>query len=323
MKTKKPNLWYFTGPAAFVIVVWGLGWLNKRPFDIFNAITALFSGLAFAGLIYTLYQQHVELTLQRKELEDTRKELEGQKIQLELQNKHFAQQNFETTFFNMLATHRQIVNEMEIIEYRVAPNGQNYENTFVEKKVLVRCRKDLLYMFRHRPDYEKYWTTLVKNKYFIAFCNQNDSFKKLINSHSINLTKTIFSINNDEVEKYIFGQHENKSEWYSFIIRAVWGHYQPSCDYYFRHLYYILKIIKQAEDSDISKSDDKHEKYINYADLVRSQMPEYELVVLYYNALLHPKTKELLNHYDFFKNLNPEALLDPSDIDLIKQNIVL
>lgn len=43
--------------------------------DMFGAINALFSGLALAGIIYTIYLQHEELKLQREELKLTRKEL--------------------------------------------------------------------------------------------------------------------------------------------------------------------------------------------------------------------------------------------------------
>ena len=47
--------------------------------DMFGAVNALFSGLAFAGLIITLLYQKEELKLQREELKQTRAELEGQK----------------------------------------------------------------------------------------------------------------------------------------------------------------------------------------------------------------------------------------------------
>ncbi|KAF0195272.1 MAG: hypothetical protein FD166_2988 [Bacteroidetes bacterium] len=43
--------------------------------DAFGAINALFSGFAFAGIIYTILLQRKELVLQRKELVETRKEL--------------------------------------------------------------------------------------------------------------------------------------------------------------------------------------------------------------------------------------------------------
>jgi hypothetical protein len=43
--------------------------------DMYGGLNALFSGLAFAGVIYTIHLQREELALQRKELELTREEL--------------------------------------------------------------------------------------------------------------------------------------------------------------------------------------------------------------------------------------------------------
>jgi len=43
--------------------------------DMFGAVNALFSGLAFAGIILTILLQRKELSLQREELKETRKEL--------------------------------------------------------------------------------------------------------------------------------------------------------------------------------------------------------------------------------------------------------
>ena len=43
--------------------------------DMFGAANTLFSGLAFAGIIYTIWLQRTELKLQRIELRDTKEEL--------------------------------------------------------------------------------------------------------------------------------------------------------------------------------------------------------------------------------------------------------
>lgn len=56
--------------------------------DMFGGLTALFSGLAFAGLISTLLMQRKELELQRKELSQTREV--------------FSIQRFEGTLFGVL-----------------------------------------------------------------------------------------------------------------------------------------------------------------------------------------------------------------------------
>jgi len=76
--------WFFIFPA--ILLIWiGYGlwvyynispWSDRGQFgDMFGAVNALFSGLAFAGVIIALVFQRRELELQRRELELTRKEL--------------------------------------------------------------------------------------------------------------------------------------------------------------------------------------------------------------------------------------------------------
>lgn len=67
---------------AIVLALWGLlGWIasgqeEPGPFgDMFGFSNSLFSGLAFAGIIYTIYLQRQELRLQREELRLQRDEL--------------------------------------------------------------------------------------------------------------------------------------------------------------------------------------------------------------------------------------------------------
>lgn len=87
--------------------------------DSFGALTSLFTGLAFVGLIITLRQQKAQiamqredLKLQRDEMEAARVELSGQKEQMELQNQSLKQQMFEQTFFNMLNLFNQYIADL-------------------------------------------------------------------------------------------------------------------------------------------------------------------------------------------------------------------
>lgn len=53
-----------------------LGWSKRGQFgDMFGAINALFSGLAFAGIIYSIRQQNEDLEIQREVLKLTLIEL--------------------------------------------------------------------------------------------------------------------------------------------------------------------------------------------------------------------------------------------------------
>lgn len=112
-------------PTLIVVVVvflWGVSWfiLSNDPDrgtfgDMFGGINALFSGLAFSGVIYAIILQKKELTLQRKELRMTRKELKGQKKEMALQNETLLKQNFENTFFQLLRLHGDIVSSIDLV----------------------------------------------------------------------------------------------------------------------------------------------------------------------------------------------------------------
>ncbi|MDO9319550.1 MAG: hypothetical protein Q7V56_15315 [Gammaproteobacteria bacterium] len=62
--------------AGYFIITGLSTWSDRGTFgDMFGAVNTLFSGLAFAGVIYAIYLQSKELELQRMELELTRNEL--------------------------------------------------------------------------------------------------------------------------------------------------------------------------------------------------------------------------------------------------------
>lgn len=143
MKKKKSNHNPIFALSLFFIVIllWLGSWYlitnqiidnNERGTfgDMFGVVNSLFSGLAFAGLIYTIYLQSKELSLQREELEQTREELKGQKLQLEKQNENLTKQNFEVTFFNMLRNLQSIVNYM--VDPHGNKTGRNYLHDLFE-----------------------------------------------------------------------------------------------------------------------------------------------------------------------------------------------
>lgn len=106
--------WMWGGLMAAVLIIWaGMGYYansqgeNRGTFgDMFGAVNALFTGLAFAGIIMTIRLQMKELKLQRMELKDTRGELRGQKEQLALQASTLQRQAADANFFRMLEIFR-------------------------------------------------------------------------------------------------------------------------------------------------------------------------------------------------------------------------
>ncbi len=87
--TKPWLLWVMLSGVFVVVVIYGFIIVNinipgdievaakRGQFgDMFGAINALFTGLAFAGFIYTIYLQRKDLSLQRMDLRLQRDELE-------------------------------------------------------------------------------------------------------------------------------------------------------------------------------------------------------------------------------------------------------
>lgn len=98
--------------------------------DSFGALTSLFTALAFAGLIFTLFVQKQELSLQRREFESLVIEQEKSNKILENQSNSIYRQNFENTFFNLLGEFRAI---RDGISYHPFKGSSFYGKEAVEK----------------------------------------------------------------------------------------------------------------------------------------------------------------------------------------------
>ena len=92
--------------------------------DTYGSVNALFTGLAFAGLIITLILQMKELGLQREELRQQRQEFEGTRLALEDQSKTLSLQRFENTFFQLLSCHLDGVSRLKGVRRSKEISGQ-------------------------------------------------------------------------------------------------------------------------------------------------------------------------------------------------------
>ena len=86
MEQKKSQFGLLTKLILLVVGIWILSavlilvglddWSDRGTFgDLFGAVNALFAGLAFAGLIYTIVLQKRDLEMQREEIAQNRLEL--------------------------------------------------------------------------------------------------------------------------------------------------------------------------------------------------------------------------------------------------------
>jgi hypothetical protein len=137
----------FIGAVIVLIIYWYLvaycfpeGKAEWGQFgDMFGGATALFSALAFIGLIITIILQKRELKLQRMELQATREEIKGQKEQLQMQNETMQRQNFENSFFQLLDK----IEKVKDYIVNLNPNAFQTKIGNINKQIMIHYNNNL------------------------------------------------------------------------------------------------------------------------------------------------------------------------------------
>ena len=276
----KSRLWIWIVVAIIgVLAAWGLSWwlINKNidcstergTFgDMFGAVNALFSGLAFAGLIVTLIYQKEELKLQREELRETRNELNAQKLEFQEQNKTMKRQRFENTFFNMLSLQQEIIANLSY-EYYASPNIRPHN---IPEEIF----------YKGAPKGQLNGRETFEGIYKHAIIEYNGA------RHADGIIKIL-----------------KQNGYIAYPVISVTTRF----DHYFRHLYHIYKFV---DTSDLIEDSERYD----YACIIRSQLSDYELVMMFYNCLTangRDKFKPLIEKYAVFNNLRLELLAKVND----------
>ena len=238
---------------GFACTQWS-SWSTRGTFgDSFGAPNALFSGLAFAGLIVTLIMQKDELSMQREELDEAKQELRQQSIEFKKQNKTMNLQRFENTFFNMLDLQETITRNLH---YDSLDGADFFE------------------------------------------CDGRMVFNKFYTYKMLDFEENIRGIGD---YLHLKGLHQ-----YSSVPDI------EVFDHYFRHLYRIFKFVNESP-----LIETEEERY-DYACIVRSQLSEYELLMLFYNSLQeeNEKFKILIEKFAVFKNIRKEKLAFRENVQL-------
>lgn len=207
-----------------VIILWAsTGYIlyycpNRGTFgDMFGTISALFTGLAFAGIIYAILLQRKDLELQRHELSLTREELEGQKNQLQAQNETLTKQTFEGTFFQLIQLHNDIVNSIIVRENEkeLSKGRECFEKYYNHLK--------MLYTKHTVPDKEArskgYYLEIIDSTYSEFF----NLYEASLGHYFRNLYNIIKFIKNSEI---------NNKRTYTNLIRAQLSSYELALLFY-------------------------------------------------------------------------------------------
>jgi hypothetical protein len=244
--------------------------------DMFGAVNALISGLAFLGVVVAILLQRQELGLQRKELKDTREVLSQQRTEMQMQNAALGKQQFESMFFQMISLHNQIVNDLDITEKRgvrrsfrrlsdVAFGGpvQNATQPAPEPAPVVVRGRDVFQVFH-----------------------------KQLNEAVRSGAGTTSEGKRGSVTEEVFG----------IAFDSFYRKHSADLGHYFRNLYTVVEYA------------DEHggEAAMTYVKIIRAQLSVYELVFLFYDCTCGFGTEDLrilVEKYALLEYLDQKLLI--------------
>jgi len=250
--------------------------------DTIGGITAPFIGLInIVLLIWTLNEQLI-----------------FNKRQIKLQK----EEQFKSTFFQMLETQRELLNE-------------------TRGRFLSRSMRDAETIDGMVKGVEYFRIACMELKLLFQVFESSDDSKNDNVATKYNLTK-------EHVEEYKEASKDDKIQ----IVYKYFFSEHTEMGNYFRHLYHILKFIDEEKEDSIDEKGDKKqtaeeiEKRKDYTDILQATLSFDELCMVYYNCSSYPNAKALIIKYKFVENLpkenlhnNGEELMD--GFDFIKDKI--
>lgn len=214
--------------------------------DSYGGLNALFSGLAFLGLI-------VSIRLQSKELADTRKELSNQTEQFTLQVKATNKQMFENTFFQMLHLHNEIVDAVFIDD-----SGFMYMQTLEMETQTISGRRAFNKL------YSRYIVTSERPQSFAEHYDEfYDIYGDVLGHYFRNIYHILNFINNSDIENPKF---------YANLLRAQMSSFEL-----------ILLLVNCCSKYGTEKHKPLLEKYEFFEHVQPLQIPFPECYKLYSN----------------------------------------
>lgn len=319
-KEEKFNLLYFL--FFIVLCLWLIGWLlmdilidtstARGTFgDKFGSINSLFSGFALAGIVYTVYLQKKELSLQRLELEQTREEFKIQNITLK-------KQRFENTFFQLQSLHNEIIDKLKI---------DIFDGNYEKKAFFEGAIKQLKYKSPSLSYYKfTFYLKLQENEIKLYFSNKGETYD-FLSKLDDNEIREMSQLTSNDIHDFLAITVETKEQYIQRDYLDFFIEHQHSLGHYFRNLYHIFKYIYYT---DLIVESEKP----LYSNLMRAQLSSGELVLLFYNSLTpiryfserpnlgFPKFKYLIDHYDILQNMSHSLLLDKDHFSIFEKNKV-
>jgi hypothetical protein len=276
----------FLGLFIFMWNDWHFSKLGEIELERFAQFSDFIGGLV--GPIFALVGVilfYVALTEQRKDFATNREALKAQTSALEQQIIEFELQRIE------LSETRQVF-RIQTETFR----KQQFESTFFNLLNLHHQITNTIDLTRRENKYPGFEGFFIKgvdpNEKVTVIVTGRDCF--VVFREEFRGTYKNFKSENPDMEEL------------DLIKNAYWNfyeQYQSDLGHYFRNLYHIFKFINSSDEPNKSA----------YTSLVRAQLSNDELFLLFYNCasdLGNEKFLPLIEEYHLLQNLNTDSLID-------------
>ena len=239
------------------------------------------------------------------------------------------QEQFKTTFFELLKEQRDIKNSL-FTKYE----GVDMKNPTKIQKIPVKgleffrmgsfVLKNLFDSMEyghycHTYDSKEIDAQLVGLDTYSEDYYEDDQgnlhsfdFEKIKTQSKFCFLNDKYKITNEEFEAY---KHLNVEQKIEFVYRRFF-YVHEECGNYFRHLYRILRFVSKSEEEELNDVENYvvrqqiSKRYFELVQFVQAQMSTRELLMVFYNSFSFPKLRDLLIKYNLLENLTIENLVD-------------
>lgn len=256
--------------------------------------------------------------------------LRAQREALDTQKKDSEKQSFENTFFNLLNVQQNITNQIKV-EVPVL-SGYKYDgkSAVYEGRAFFQFAKEELtkifnsfesenhpgfYDVRQEQSDDRDIENANNPANGIAFPEQERvrRINIITRERKIQFALEIYNINSAKWQEL---KNANEQERMKGVFKCFFEKYGYTFGHYFRHLYNIIKFVRQYQNTQLKTLTHKAGRLFldetnPYVKFIQAQMSSYELMLLYYNAFCFEKCYEQLDHYKFLDNLPEEDLVYP------------
>lgn len=193
------------------------------------------------------------------------------------QIERYKKQQIEDVFFRMLNIHAELVKDIDLKKSDsliTIASGRDSFTVFYNQLIQMYAAS------RAISKWAKSHPNDASSKSYLNFCNKN---KSLVDKAS----------NVDEMNVIFFAYNN------------FWLKYRSDLGHYFRFLFNLFKYVDNA-DLDFN---DK----VKYAKIIRSQLSDYELIIIFYNGLSEKgmdKLKPIIEKYTLLNNVPHDLLFD-------------